>query len=217
MTKMRRFLLAAAVGLAALAVAGPSSAADLGPAPYKAPAPVWVAPVFSWTGFYAGVNGGYEWGTTNFGIGDFGSDGWLFGGTLGYNWQTGNWVWGLEGDIDYSSAKASIACCELKSQWLGTIRGRVGYAWDRFMPYITGGGAAGDVKMSTAGGSESDTKFGWTLGGGVEWAFAGPWSAKLEYLYVDLGDASCSAAVCGASTDVPYHTNLVRGGVNYRF
>jgi outer membrane immunogenic protein len=85
------------------------------------------------------------------------------------------------------------------------------------MPYITGGAAFGDVKSSTALGSETETRVGWTLGGGVEAAIVGPWSAKVEYLYSDLGKANCSAATCGTSTDVDFRSNLVRGGINYHF
>jgi outer membrane immunogenic protein len=86
------------------------------------------------------------------------------------------------------------------------------------MPYITGGAAFGDVKMTPVGGaSETDTRFGWTGGGGLEYAFQGAWSAKVEYLYVDLGKASCSVATCGVATDVTFKTSIVRGGINYHF
>jgi outer membrane immunogenic protein len=138
--------------------------------------------------------------------------------------QTGNWVWGIEADLDASWIKGTetTVCgtpgCETRNDWLGTARGRIGYAFDRWMLYATGGGAFGDVKMTPgAGTSETDNRFGWTAGAGVEWAFMGAWSAKLEYLYVDLGTANCSATTCGASTDVDFKTNLVRVGVNYRF
>ena len=101
-------------------------------------------------------------------------------------------MFGLEGDIDWSNIRGSAACgglsCETRNNWLGTARGRLGYAADRFMPYVTGGAAFGDIKTSVAGvGDASTTKAGWTLGGGVEAAIAGPWTAKIEYLYVDLG------------------------------
>ena len=116
------------------------------------------------------------------------------GGTLGYNWQMGQAVFGLEGDVDWSNIRGSAACgggvtvCETRNDWLGTFRGRVGYAFDRFLPYVTGGLAVGDIKTSIAGlGSTNDTKAGWTVGGGIEAAIAGPWTAKVEYLYVDLG------------------------------
>jgi outer membrane immunogenic protein len=99
------------------------------------------------------------------------------------------------------------------------MRGRVGYAFGRWLPYITGGGAWGNVYLAGPGGSVSKTKGGWTAGAGVEWAFAGPWTAKVEYLYVDLGTATCGAASCGFATDasVSMKANLMRLGVNYRF
>ena len=188
---MTRILLSAFAGLLALTMATPSSAADL---PRKA-APYYVAPYFSWTGFYAGINGGYGWGNSNWTnvggtTGDFRVKGALAGATLGYNLQTGVWVWGLEGDIDYSWIDGSTTqfCgapgCQTRNRWLGTVRGRIGYAFDRWLPYITGGAAIGDLKMTPAGGaSDTKTKVGWTLGGGVEYAFLGSWSVKACLLY----------------------------------
>jgi outer membrane immunogenic protein len=214
-------------GIAALALlAAPlaARAADLGPMPFKGPA--YVAPVFSWTGFYVGLNAGYGFGKSDW---DFPAgtsvspDGFLGGVTLGYNLQTGRWVWGLESDLDYTAIKKSDACgagtCELKTDWFGTARGRIGYAgWNNFMPYITGGAAFADLKASnSATGSESKWKVGWTFGGGLEYALYSRWSIKAEYLYADLGKLSCDAA-CGASPDdVTYKTQIVRAGVNYRF
>ncbi len=230
---MKRFTLTACVGLIAAAVASPSFAADLPPPTYQTPsykAPAYspeyyVAP-FSWTGFYLGINGGYGFGSSNWTnvtgtSGDFDVSGGLAGGTLGYNLQTGVWVWGIEADAAYSWIKGSGcgANCETRNDWLGTARGRIGYAWDHWMPYLTAGAAFGDVKMTpfSGGGSETKTKIGWTAGVGVEYAFLGAWSAKIEYLYVDLGTATVSAATAGLDNDVKFSTSIVRGGVNYRF
>jgi outer membrane immunogenic protein len=228
---MKRLTLTACTGLLAVAMATPSFAADLPRPAYKAP--LYSPTVFSWSGFYIGLNGGYGWGKSNWTnaagttTGDFNVNGYVFGGTLGYNLQTGVWVWGLEGDIDYSAIKGTTTAapcgapgCETRNTWLGTARGRIGYAFDRWLPFITGGAAFGGIKMTPAvgvSGSETQTKLGWTLGTGVEYAFMGAWSAKLEYLYVNLGTANCSAMTCGSSTDVKFRTNLVRLGVNYRF
>lgn len=224
---MKRTILASLAMLAAMTLT--AHAADLSrrPAmPTKAPA---YEPPFSWTGFYAGINGGYGFGNSTWdvlGVGstDFNVSGPVVGGTLGYNWQTGPVVLGLEGDLDWSgikgtstSAVCALGSCETRNNWLGTTRGRIGYAFGRIMPYVTGGAAFGDIKSSTALGSATETRVGWTLGGGVEAAIAGPWSAKVEYLYTDLGTANCSAATCGASTNVDLRTNLVRGGINYHF
>jgi outer membrane immunogenic protein len=220
---MKRFTLAACAGLLAVAMASPSFAADF---PRKAP--MYVAP-FSWTGFYVGINGGYGWGKSSWtdvggSTGDFNVKGALAGATVGYNLQTGLWVWGLEGDVDASWIKGTettvcgLPGCETRNRWLATGRGRIGYAWDRWLPFITGGAAGGDIKMTPGGGaSETKTKIGWTAGAGVEYAFMGPWSVKAEYLYVDLGKATCTAATCGADTDVTFKSNIVRAGINYRF
>ncbi len=219
---MKRFILAACAGLLAVAMASPSFAADM-PGPYKAPA---YSPAFNWTGFYAGINGGYAFGKTNWTdttgatTGDFDFTGALAGGTLGYNIQTGSWVWGFEADGAYSSLKGTdvAACCETKNDWLATARGRFGFAFGQWLPFVTAGAAFGDVKMTAVGfGSATATRFGWTAGGGLEYAFMGAWSAKVEYLYADLGKASCGAAACGLDTDVTFKTSIVRAGVNYHF
>lgn len=225
---MKRFLLAMGAGLMAVSMASPSVAADLPRPSYKAP--MYVAPYFSWTGFYVGINGGYGFGKTNwsnvFGSsGDFDVKGGMVGGTVGYNLQTGAWVWGLEADLDYSWMRGSatnafcgVEGCETRNRYLATGRGRIGYAWDRFLPYITGGLAYGDIRMTpVAGTSETKSKLGYVLGGGVEYAFLGAWSAKAEYNYVDLGKATCGVATCGVDTDVKFKTHLVKLGVNYRF
>jgi outer membrane immunogenic protein len=225
---MARLSLKLATALIAVAMATPSLAADIVRPAYKAPA--YIAPAFTWTGFYVGINGGYGWGTSNWTSGvTTGSPkpkGGLIGGTIGYNLQTGVWVWGLEGDFDASfidgTAIGTGACagvgCETKNTWLATGRGRLGYAFDRFLPFVTGGAAFGTIKMTPASGlSETDTKIGWTAGAGLEYAFTGSLSTKIEYLYADLGKTTCEAATCGVATDVSYKTNIVRAGINYRF
>jgi outer membrane immunogenic protein len=218
---MKRFIEAGIAALAGLTIVSAAQAADLPRrATMPAKAPIYAAP-YSWTGAYLGINGGYGWGsgdnTVPFSTGSFDVNGGVVGGTLGYNFQSGAAVFGLEGDIDWSGIKGSTACggtsCETSNTWLGTARGRLGYAAGNFLPYITGGAAFGNIKNSIAGfGDASDTKLGWTVGGGVEAAINGPWSAKVEYLYVDLGSG---ATVAGS--DTKFHTNLVRAGLNYRF
>jgi len=204
-----------------------ATAADLGPA-YRAPA--YVAPLYAtWTGFYAGLNIGYGFGNSDWAAPSvsLAPDGVLAGATLGYNRQTGLWVWGVEGDIDWSGMKNSTACsggfsCETSIDWLGTARLRVGYAgWSNWLPYITGGAAFGNVKASNSAYSDaSNTRFGWTAGAGIEYAFLGNWSAKLEYLYADLGSFDCATACGGPAVttdDVSFTTNMVRFGLNSRF
>lgn len=213
-------LLLASVGVLALSVAAASAADIPREMPTKAP-PVYTPPAWSWTGLYVGINGGYGWGSSDFSApfatGSFDTDGGLVGGTLGYNWQQGQFVFGAEGDIDWSDIGGSTTCggvnCTVDNDWLGTLRGRVGYAFDRFMPYITGGLAVGNVSTNIAGvGSGDDVNAGWTAGGGIEARITGPWTAKLEYLYVDLGRGG---SVAGSDAD--FTTNIVRGGINYKF
>ncbi len=149
----------------------------------------------------------------------------MVGSTLGYNFQTGPVVWGAEGDIDITDidgtgTSSCPAGCKTSNTWLSTVRGRIGYAADRFMPYVTGGGAFGDIEASTPGFSQAAVNAtGWTLGGGLEAALIGNWTAKVEYLYVDLGSFNCGFN-CGAglATDnVSFHTNILRAGLNYKF
>jgi len=221
---MKRVFLAL-VGLAALT--GTAAAADL--PPRMAPAPYYKAPaevqVYNWTGFYIGINGGGGFGRSQWdSTGSFDVSGGLVGGTVGYNYQFGQAVVGVEGDIDWADINGTTnsACpfgCKTTDTWLSTVRGRLGYAADRFMPFVTGGAAFGDVRASTPGfAGASNTNAGWTVGAGLEFAFAGNWTAKAEYLYVDLGKFNCGIS-CGAiATDnVSFTTNIVRAGVNYRF
>jgi outer membrane immunogenic protein len=221
---MKRVFIAL-VGLAALT--GTAAAADLpprtAPAPYyKAPVAV---PVYNWTGFYIGINGGGGFGHSQWdSTGSFNTSGGLVGGTVGYNYQFGQGVVGLEGDIDWAdiNGTTNAACplgCKTSDHWLSTVRGRLGYAADRFMPFVTGGAAFGDIRASTPGfAGASTTNAGWTVGAGLEFAIAGNWTAKAEYLYVDLGKFNCGIS-CGAlATDnVSFTTNIVRAGVNYHF
>lgn len=226
---MKRLILSTAVIALTMAAVAPSNAADL---PRKAPQYTsYEAPGFSWSGLYVGINGGYGFGASDWSStvtsGSPKLKGALAGGTVGYNFQTGIWVWGLEGDLDASWIKGtdtggSGVCtgtgCETKNSWLGTARGRIGYAFNRWLPYLTGGAAFGDVKMSpNTGLTATKTQVGWTLGAGVEYAFMGPWSAKVEYLYTDLGKPTCAAPTCGVDTTVTFKTSTVRAGVNYRF
>jgi len=212
-------------GIAALLMAPfAAQAADL-PQPYKSPA--YVAPLAaSWSGFYVGINGGYGFGTSDWDHPAVSPDpkGGMAGGTVGYNFQTGTWVWGIEGDLDWSGMKGDATCpggtCTTKNDWLGTARARLGYAgWNNWLPYITAGGAFGDIKAENpAGATASKTQIGWTAGLGLEYAFRSNWSVKVEYLYADLGKFDCGTT-CSAITpdDVSFKTNIVRAGVNYRF
>jgi outer membrane immunogenic protein len=212
-----------AVSMAALVgMVVQASAADLGRAPRVAPAPVY-APVYSWAGLYLGVNGGYGWGDSAWSTqtGSFNTSGGLFGGQIGYNWQFGQTVLGLETDIQWSGIKGNGNCafgCETKNNWFGTARGRLGYAYDRWLPYVTGGLAYGEIQANPSFGfaSSNTTNAGWTVGAGVEYAFAQNWTAKVEYLYMDLGDFN-TVVSAPTPTTVDFKANIVRGGINFRF
>lgn len=225
---MKRVIVAC---VAVVALGGTAAAADLPPAPgpapyYKAPA---YAPAYNWSGFYLGINGGGGWGSSAWTTtGSFDTSGGLAGGTIGYNYQVNQAVLGVEGDIDWADINGTITnagcpstttTCKTSDSWLSTVRGRLGYAADRFMPYVTGGAAFGDIKASGPGLAGTDsTNAGWTVGGGIEFAIAGHWTAKAEYLYVDLGRTSCGAACGGLPTEnVSWRSNIGRVGINYRF
>jgi len=216
------------VAIAALLIATiAAQAADL-------PRPIYKSTVYSepsyanWTGFYIGVNAGYGFGKSDweFPAASPSPKGFLGGATIGYNFQTGSWVWGVEADGDYSAIKGSTSCfvgldtCETKLTWLATGRGRIGYAgWNNWLPYLTAGVAGGNIKATESFfGSASKTKIGWTAGAGIEYALWTNWSVKAEYLYVDLGNFDCGVSCGAVATDnVSFKTNIARIGVNYRF
>jgi outer membrane immunogenic protein len=242
---------------ALIAFGAPAFAADLPPAPAPRAPVVYVPPVlpvYNWSGVYLGINGGYGFGSSEWtdplnpsgstSSGTFNTSGGLVGGTLGVNFQTGGFVFGVEGDWDWqglqgtstnvfctsvftSTALTSGAGCETKSDWIATIRGRAGYAADRVLFYGTAGGAAGNVQVGlNTLPLQSTTEYGWTAGAGIEWAFADNWTAKVEYLFVDLGNTTCNnSANCGfdtanlnaANDSVKFTESMIRAGVNFKF
>jgi outer membrane immunogenic protein len=225
--RLNKIHLAGFVAFGLLAFSQGASAADLSLAPlYKAP-PSEVSQAYNWTGFYLGVNGGGGWGRSHWqGAGNVGLSGGQAGGTIGYNWQFGQTVLGLEGDVDWSglqgtntSALCPGGACSTSDSWLSTVRGRAGYAFGNVLPYVTGGLAVGDIQGAAPGfAGATNTNTGWTVGGGLEVALPGNWSAKAEYLHVDLGDFNCGGNCGGAPNEnVSMHDNVFRAGVNYHF
>ena len=221
MNRTRIASLLAGAAIAALAAA-PSYAADLGPA---APPQTYVAPVapttYDWTGFYVGINGGYGWGRfPNSGGAALGSaGGGLVGGTVGYNWQWDQFVAGLEADLDWADVGDNDPATGTRGRlnYLGTVRGRLGYAFDRVLLYGTGGLAYGGVKLSSPFGSHDETQVGWTVGGGVEFAVWRNLSAKIEYRYTDLGRDTYNFAPPVGAVRVGYRGSSVIAGINYKF
>jgi outer membrane immunogenic protein len=218
----------ACLGLMAVGLVGVGAqAADLPPryAPYAPQAPIY-APLYRWTGFYVGINGGAGWGRSQWdGIDKFDISGGLIGGTVGYNWQFSQWMVGVEGDLDWSGISGTAAplpCpagCQTRNHWLATVRGRAGYSWDRFLPYLTAGLALGDINASRPGfPAGTNTTAGWTVGAGVEVGVVGNVSLKAEYLFVSLSDFNCGFN-CGlaANANVTFYANVFRGGLNVHF
>jgi outer membrane immunogenic protein len=225
-----------------------AQAADLPPAPPpRAPAayvPV-APPVYNWTGFYLGINGGWGFGTakwTAIGVGATGTgsesaNGGVIGGTLGFNYQTGAFVFGAEADFDASGINTGTSqsvcnigvACQTGNNWLSTVRGRAGFAADRALFYATAGGAFANEQTVVNAVTTTHQRTGWTAGLGVEYAFAENWTAKIEYLYVDLGSkavtCTSTAGVCAAppagfgpvNFQAGLTDNLIRAGINYKF
>jgi len=248
--------------LATVMVSGAAQAADL---PRKAP--VYKAPVaapFSWAGFYIGGHAGGGWGDKKWsdyfdplpnGIRIAGPDasyhvnGALGGGQIGYNFQSGWTVFGVEADASWTSIKGSggilpsglFGCltvneCTSKIEALGTITARLGVAVDRVLLYAKGGGAwvhekhtvrafdlqAPNDPLFNFSGTTSETRWGWTAGAGVEYAFTNNWSAKIEYNYLDFGKNEVAVTFpaptgFGAGGTLHQTLHVVKGGLNYRF
>jgi outer membrane immunogenic protein len=223
---MKRFVVAC-VGLAGLwaAAGGAANAADLPPRYPQYQRPAVYAQIPYWAGFYLGINGGGGWGRSQWdGVDRFDVSGGLLGATIGYNWQFGQAVIGVEGDIGWSgiSGTTNTLCpfgCETRNHWLATARGRAGYAFGQILPYLTAGLAIGDINATTPGfPGGSITTAGWTVGAGLEVGIVPNVSVKAEYLYVDLSDFNCGFN-CGlaANGNVSFYANVFRGGLNVRF
>jgi outer membrane immunogenic protein len=248
-------LFLAAIVTLGIAGVGAASAADLPARTYsKAPAVVPV-PVYNWTGCYIGAEGGGNWGSArNFSFdpaltgnvtNSYSLSGGMAGGTVGCNYQSGQFVFGIEGDDSWTNKSGSTfaippflttASVQTRENWIATIRGRIGYAFaPAWLVYLTGGGAATNARLTIADAalgvapvSQSNTRWGWTVGAGAEWGFADNWSVKLEYLHADFGNSSyfvpdVVVPIGGGGTftvlsqNVHLTDDMVRVGVNYRF
>jgi outer membrane immunogenic protein len=240
---MNKFFTSSSALLALLVLGVPAMSADL-PARMPVKAPPILEPIFTWTGFYGGINGGYSFGSAKTtarpaaGVQTFNTkpDGALAGAQIGYNWQAGNIVYGLEGDGQWTDEHDRLTCvaptCGVTNAivrnglpWFGTARARLGVASDRWLVYATGGAAFGETRIDAAQSTiyslaDTDTRLGWTAGAGIEYAFVNNWSVKFEYLYVDLNRHNAVATGPGVAP-VPFTTrwqdNIVRVGLNYRF
>ena len=226
---MKRILLAGAT-LLALTAAQPTLAAD---APvYKGPAPAAVA-LFNWSGLYIGGTVGAHWGDNHYFNpgGPFTSEtynvsGTIAGVTVGFNWQApgSSLVLGVEGDWSWSSAKVTyttgcVPPCTENWPWIATIRGRLGWAADRILFFVTGGAAFSEINGTQPGFGSTGQKNinGWTIGGGVEWAVWDRLSVKVEYLYFDFGNPVIFNPI--VATPITYfpREHVARVGANWRF
>ncbi len=237
---MKKFLLA---GAAVAALATGAQAADLG-SPRGPIAAAVVAPVFNWSGVFVGAQIGYGWGrtavtATTAGLfdpansGSYSTNGITGGVHLGYNWQVNNIVLGVVTDIEASSLRGSARAGTVdyftRLNWQGSTRARLGVAIDRVHVYATGGVAYAGIDYRTfdignpAGVGASGTRFGWTVGAGVEYAITPNWVASLEYRYTDFGRRNVNFAFGGSpvttvdSASFKTHTHTVRAGVSYLF
>jgi len=203
---MRRAILIATTALTASA----ALAADLprGPVPYYSTSP---AAGFNWAGWYAGLNAGYEWGRVYGSLANI--TGFAGGLQGGYNWQYGQFVFGGETDLQLSGADDTFAPWKFSNPWFGTARARAGYAMNNILFFGTLGLAYGDVKAENLGFNETHTSLGWTGGAGMEVGFNRNWSAKVEYLYMDLGNRSYALT----GNDLDLRASILRFGVNYHF
>ena len=247
---MKKFLLAAT---AFTTIGGSALAADLAvrrPAPVYAPPPVAVS-LFTWTGCYVGGNAGgiwakSEWNDTVFGgFGDSTASGGLGGVQLGCNYQVGAWVFGIQGDYDWTSANtdnsntvltntfgtAITNHTELKS--IASVTGRVGYAWDRFLGYVKGGGAwlRADYSLQIGGAAvataSDNSRGGWTVGVGGEYAFNNWLTGFVEWDYYKFDTDNPSGLVCAPggcggvfftnNVGVKETVNVVKAGLNLKF
>ena len=239
---MRRQFLLASVG--AIALAGSAYAADM---PSPPPAYLPPVPIFSWTGIYVGAQAGYAWGndSINGGIpasgaffpGNLSPQGIIGGGHVGYNLQINQWVAGLEGTVDGSSFSGSSSLGSVAASTAENIQGsiciRAGYAYDRFLAYVTGGAAFTSISNNysafVAPGAVSSgitrSRAGWTVGGGLEYALTNNWSVRVEYRYSDFGKYTDYAfggvttvpAVYSAAAGHHLTENQVQAGVSYKF
>ena len=238
---MRRFALAA-LSVIAIGAAAPAHAADIR-LPVKAQ-PAFVHTFYNWTGFYVGAHVGYGWADFS-GVDPIvgllsdsaSASGFIYGGQIGFNYQMGSWVFGIEGDFSFGDIKHSedfpgflglaLATAEAKVDRIITVAARIGYAFDRTLLYAKLGGAwtqeqySFTVPLLGASASSTVDRTGWLIGVGVEYAFLGNWSAKVEYNYMDMGSKDVTLNVVGpiavtvANVDLTIQT--VKFGLNYRF
>jgi outer membrane immunogenic protein len=233
---MNKKVLLAAVSLVALSAAAPAVAADLAARPYTKAPPAMVAAIYDWSGFYIGINGGGGSSHARWDINGFGRDssndatGGTVGGQIGYRWQSGQFVFGIEGQgnwADFSGSSIGVLTGNTnntKIDAFGLITGQVGYAWNNVLLYVKGGAAVVSDKfdVSFAGvplASASDTRWGGTVGAGIEFGFAPNWSIGAEYNHIFLGgnDQNFINGAGVATVNVRQDVDMGLVRLNYKF
>jgi outer membrane immunogenic protein len=252
---MKKFLLGA-IGLVALGIAAPASAADLGRPYTKAPPPM-IAAIYDWSGFYIGLNGGGGWshkcwdrntalgGTFFAAEGCHDATGGVFGGQIGYRWQSGAWVFGLEAQGDWADLKGSNTSLFVpnlnllvplatgnrsKIDGFGLFTGQVGYAWNNVLWYVKGGAAVVSDKYTgffpvtgLAFDRVTDTRWGGAIGTGLEVGFAPNWSVAFEYDHLFMGNRTLdfnsitTAGLFSREDRIRQDVDLATVRVNYRW
>ena len=218
-----------------LVLGSPALAADLAARPYtKAPPPV-MATIYDWSGFYIGANGGGGWSHNTWDLvgggreGSHDSTGGTIGGQIGYRWQTGPVVFGLEAQgnwADFSGDNLSALFAtrnRTKTDAFGLFTGQIGYAWNNVLLYAKGGAAVTSNKYTITSaatgaflGSNNDTRWGGVVGAGLEYGFAPNWSAGVEYDHLFMDRHTISFGALG-SDSIKQDVDLFTARVNYRF
>lgn len=235
---MKKNLLLAAVSLVALSATAPALAADLAARPYTKAPPAAIAAVYDWSGFYIGINGGggsshSTWDLVGGGReGSHDATGGTVGGQIGYRWQSGQFVFGVEGQgnwADFSGDNVSAipgfaTRNRSKIDSFGLITGQVGYAWNNVLLYVKGGAAVVGVKydvFSTASGallsSNDQTRWGGTVGAGLEYGFAPNWSVGVEYNHIFLSDKDVTFAGLAGTDRIKQDVDMGLVRLNYKF
>ncbi|MGE3624546.1 MAG: outer membrane protein [Bdellovibrionales bacterium] len=178
------------------------------------PAMAELPPPVDWSGGYVGGFLGGSWTDFDGNAGSGTDEDIIFGGDVGMNWQNGRLVWGLEGDFAKIDQETSGGGVRVAEDWMTTIRGRAGFAVDRFLPYVTAGIGLTDVVSKVGGSSDDRLQPGFAVGGGVDYMMADHWFGRVEYLHVDVPRDNTSVngtTVAGGSSN-----DMVRVGINYK-
>ena len=210
--------VAVAAGLTAMLGAGTAYAADVVYQEPAAPAPIEMAPISTWAGPYAGLTAGYGFAGTTTGAagGTMTTNGWLFGGFAGYNWQSGGFVYGLEADLGYNGMNGFNGTTLVRHGLEGSLRARLGYAaTDNMLLYATAGGAGSQQQITDFAGSARGTAWGWTVGAGVDAKLTDAVFGRLEYRYTDLGAVTLNTGSGAQSIDSNSHRVMVGVGVKF--